>query len=119
MSIDIPPGFSVQLSFDITDGAAPPVPDTETLLTNLTTSNPAVFAVVYPDTTPGVVNPKRSVRLDVPASAANLSSADFNARYTSPYDGTIRNFTQHINAVKPPNAGAATTAVGAPFRTPA
>ncbi len=77
-----------------------------------------MFTIVYPDTTPDVANPARSVRLDVPSGAVNLASADFNARYVSPYDGTITNFTQHLNVVKPANAGSAHMTVGAPFRTP-
>lgn len=55
-------GFSVSVPFIVTDGPVPTV-DADVLAT-VTSGDPFSVRVVYPDTTDGVANPKRSVRVD-------------------------------------------------------
>jgi hypothetical protein len=120
MSISIPVGMSISLAVAISDGPAPAPVDDVTPLTGVTSDDTAKVRVVYPDPTPGVANPARSIRVDVLAGTALGAGANFHARYTSPYDGTIRNLSGLAVAIKAPNAGAAVLgAAGDPFPTPA
>lgn len=119
MAISIEQGFSVSVPVEITDGPAPAVPDITTALTNVTSDDPTKVNVVYPDPTPGVANPARSIRVDMSAGTAVGTGANFHARYTSPYDGTIRNLSDLATATRAPNAGTAAFGVPSPsFRTP-
>jgi len=119
MSIEIPPGFSVSLPIVITAGPEPAVPDETTPLTTIASADVNKVRIVYPDPTAGVVNPLRSVCIDMAASAVNGAAAAIRGFYFSPYDGTIRTLLEVATCVKPPDAGAAS--FGAPiavFRTP-
>lgn len=125
MSIDLSPGFSVSVPFTFSDGPAPPVVDAATLATNFTNSVPSIAAFAYPDPTPGVANPARSVRIDVlpgaPTGSGNFS--DISWRVTSPYDGvSVVNYTVHVNSIRggsgPFAGGGSTGTPSAPFRTP-
>lgn len=119
MAIQIEQGFSVSVPVEITDGPAPAAPDTTTALTDVISGDPTKVAVTYPDPTPGVANPARSIRVDMLAGTAVGAGANFHARYTSPYDGTIRNLADLATATRAPNAGAAAFGVpSASFRTP-
>lgn len=125
MSLQIPAGFSVSLAVAITDGPLAadgitvPV-DATTALTNITSDDVTKVKVVYPDPTPGVANPARSIRVDMLAATPVGAGANIHARFTSPYDGAIRNLAELALAVKAPNAGtAAFGAASDPFPTPA
>lgn len=94
--------------------------DTTTPFTNIGSTDVTKVKVMYPDPTPGILNPLRSVRVDMDPSTPNGVGANISARYTSPYDGTIRNASALVTAVRPPDAGIATFGTSsAPFLTPA
>lgn len=108
MTISIEQGFSVNVPFEVTDGPVPTV-DTDTLAT-VTSGDPGSVRVVYPDTTEGVANPKRSMRIDaLSGTGSNIQIAcrGHNAAFL-------------VEVTPPVNRG--TTTVGtpsAPYRTPA
>lgn len=108
MSISIEQGFSVNIPFEVTDGPVPTV-DTDTQAT-VTSGDAASVRVVYPDTSEGIANPKRSIRIDALAgTGANIQVAcrGHNAAFL-------------VEVTPPINRG--TTTVGtpsAPFRIPA
>jgi len=117
MAITIPRGFSVSLPVAITDGPDP-VADDATALTNVKADDPAAIRVVYPDPTPGVANPARSVRVDAIGSIG--AGTNIHATFTSPLDGTIRNLGTVASVAAPPNNGAGSFGTpGTPFKTPA
>jgi hypothetical protein len=115
MSISVPKGFSVSLPVNITDGPVPN-PDTSTPLTNVKSDDPWI-RVVYPDPTPGVTNPARSIRVDAlgnPGQGTNV-----HATFVSPLDGAIRNMSDTATITAPPNNGTASFGTpSAPFLTP-
>jgi hypothetical protein len=116
MSISVPKGFSVSLPIVITDGPDPAAADDTTTLTNIVSDSTGSVRLVYPDTTSGVANPVRSVRVD----AIDVTGTNIHLRYTSPYDGTVRNLATLVNVFLLPNSGSAGFgSPGTPFRTPA
>ncbi len=120
MTIQIPPGYSVSVPVTTTfgpDGAV--VSDTTTPLTNVSSTDTTLVKVVYPDPTPGIPNPLRSVRIDMGATVPNLTGATVSGRYVSPYDGTVRSFQVLATAMRLPDAGTASFGTpGSPFPTP-
>jgi hypothetical protein len=124
MPLQIPAGFSVSLAVAITDGplgadgVTVPV-DATTPLTEVRSDDVAKVRVVYPDPTPGVANPARSIRVDMlPGTPVGVGS-NIHARYTSPYDGSVRNLSELATAVRAPNAGVASIGTASdPFPTP-
>jgi hypothetical protein len=125
MSIQVPVGFSVSLAVTITDGplaadgVTVPV-DSTTPLTDVHSDAPGAVRVVYPDPTAGVANPARSIRVDMLPGTPIGTGANLHAKFTSPYDGSVRNPSTLALATKAPNAGAAEMgAASAPFPTPA
>jgi len=108
MSISIEQGFSISLPLVVTDGPLPTV-DTTTAATSVTAST-AGLRVIYPDPTPGVANPARSIRVD--AISPGLSGVFYTC------DGHP-SLVLAINVSPPVNRGAATFGEpGAPFATP-
>ncbi len=101
MAITIPRGMSVSLPVSVSDGPGPTL-DTATPLTGVT-GDDAAIRVVYPDPTPGIALPQRSIRVD--AVGAIGAATNVHARYTSPLDGTIRNLSTVAAVAIPPNNG--------------
>lgn len=125
MPVQIPAGFSISLAVAITDGplgadgVTVPADDT-TALTDVRSDDVTKVKVVYPDPTPGVANPARSIRVDMLPGTAVGAGANLHAKYTSPYDGSVRNPSTLATASRAPNAGAASFGTAsAPFLTPA
>lgn len=125
MPLQIPAGFSVSLAVAITDGplaadgVTVPV-DATTALTEVRSDDVTKVKVVYPDPTPGIANPARSIRVDVLPSTAVGVGANIHAKFTSPYDGTVRNPSTLVTASRAPNAGGASFGTASdPFPTPA
>lgn len=74
MSISIEQGFSISLPVVVTNGPIPTLDETTPL--SSFTAGTTGLALVYPDPTPGVANPARSIRVD--AKAPGLSSVFYS-----------------------------------------
>jgi len=109
MSISIEQGFSISLPVIVTNGPGPTADDT-TPLSSFTAST-AGLTLVYPDPTPGVTNPARSIRVD--AKNPGLSSVFYSC------DGHSSEVLA-ISVTAPVNRGTATFGTpSSPFVTPA
>jgi hypothetical protein len=110
MSISIEQHFSVSVPLILTDGPFAALDETSALALPPTSSNPGSVRVVYPDPTPGVANPNRSVRLDALGGAGG----------TIAYGGDGHNGTLQVTVQLPVNRGSATFGEPSePFPTPA
>ncbi len=109
MSSSIEQGFSVSLPVIVTDGPGPTL-DTTTPLTAVSAGNSAL-RVVYPDPTPGIDNPARSIRVDA------IAPGSAGVQYTC--DGHASGFSIPFTVTAPVNRGTATFGTpSAPFPTP-
>jgi len=110
MSITLDQGTSVSLPLVVTDGNPAAVDATTAPSVPPTSDNPASVRLVYPDPTPGIANPARSVRVDA------LAGSGANIHYTC--DGHSASTLVVVTPL--PNLGTAGFGPpSAPFPTPA